>query len=70
MTLAKPIRTCTEAYAEANKILNESIRRDDDGRFHSDFDELIEKRLMELDPEFMCLMNDLYTQSRLSRWYE
>lgn len=67
MTLAHPIRTSNEAFKEARSHLSK-IR--DDAQYHSDFDSLVEKRLMELDPEFMLMMNDLYNESGCSRWYE
>jgi ferritin-like protein len=40
----------------------------DDERFHSVFDDILEERLMELDPEWMQEMKDLYSASGCARW--
>jgi hypothetical protein len=37
--------------------------------FHFRFDQELELRLMELDPEFMLAMSEYYTTSGYSRWY-
>jgi ferritin-like protein len=52
---------------EAKKKL-ESHKRDSEV-FHEKFDELLEERLMELDPEFMKAMTVIYDNSGASRWY-
>jgi len=50
----------------AKMILNDYL--DDDEVFHSKFDNIIEKRLMELDPKFMRAMKKIYKKSELNRW--
>ena len=40
----------------------------DDEAYHSVFDDLIEKRLMELDPEYMKAMDEAYSKSDMARW--
>ena len=37
--------------------------------YHRYFDELLEERLMELDPEWMQAMKDEYDNSGKRRWY-
>lgn len=41
----------------------------DDEGYHGVFDDLIEARLMELDPEWMNAMKKEYEASGMSRWY-
>lgn len=52
---------------EARKILKEELG-DSEG-YHSVYDELVEQKLMELDPKFMKAMQKLYYESNESRWY-
>ena len=37
--------------------------------FHDDFDQILEAKLDELDPEFMKSMREVYDASRCDRWY-
>ena len=43
---------------------------DDDESYHGEFDTFLEEKLMELDPEWMKEMKDLYRESGCSRWYD
>ena len=52
---------------EAIKKLREV--KGDSEDYHCEFDDLIEKRLMELDPEFMKALQEEYEKSGKSRWY-
>ena len=40
----------------------------DSEAFHSEFDDILEERLMELDPEWMKGVQKVYEDSRASRW--
>jgi molecular chaperone GrpE (heat shock protein) len=40
----------------------------DSESYHSTFDNLIEERFNEFDPEFMKAMSELYDKSGASRW--
>lgn len=42
--------------------------KDDSESYHSEFDDILEARLMELDPKFMKTMQELYDKSGCSRW--
>ena len=53
---------------EAKEILNK-VESCDDEMFHVKFDEILEKRLMELDTHFMRAMRKLYKKSGLNRWF-
>lgn len=37
--------------------------------YHAEFDDILEERLAELDPDFMKAMEKLYHKSGLMRWY-
>ena len=37
--------------------------------YHWEFDQILEERLMELDPEWMQTMQDEYVKSGMARWY-
>ena len=52
---------------EAKEMLKSRIG--DDEAYHSIFDEILEARLDELDPDFMNSMRQLYEDSEMSRWY-
>jgi len=52
---------------EAKKMLEKEIG--DDEAYHSVFDDILEKRLEELDPKFMKAMERLYEDSGMSRWF-
>jgi len=41
----------------------------DSEQYHYLFDEILEKKLMELDPEWMTEMNKIYDDSKMSKWY-
>lgn len=56
------------------KMTKEQIKRlkneiGDDESYHSRFDDILEERLMELDPEFMKQMKRAYKKSGMARWY-
>lgn len=51
---------------EAKLYLNQF--EGDDEAYHSKFDDLLEARLMELDPEFMKAMAEYYEESGMKRW--
>jgi hypothetical protein len=51
---------------EARKILEACIGCDE--AYHSRFDDILEQRLEELDPEFMKAMNEEYEKSGMARW--
>ena len=53
---------------EAKKRLKPSLDAEDDESFHSVFDDIIEERLAELDPEFMAAMKKYYEKSDMARW--
>lgn len=40
----------------------------DDEAYHSTFDDLLEAKLMLLDPEWMKAMTELYNKSGCDRW--
>jgi len=48
--------------------LHKAEGESDDEVFHAEFDDLLEKKLMELDPEWMKFMEEFYGKSGLSRW--
>lgn len=37
-------------------------------KYHSFFDDILEERLDELDPEWMRKMREVYDKSRMARW--
>jgi hypothetical protein len=41
----------------------------DDERYHSEFDDILEERLSELDSEWMKEMSEIYEKSKNARWY-
>lgn len=45
-----------------------AIERGDSESFHSIFDDLLEERLMELDPEWMKEMQQFYDKTEMARW--
>jgi hypothetical protein len=49
--------------------LKEAELNGDSELFHCEFDDAVEKKLMEFDPEWMKWMNDYYNKSHMSRWY-
>ena len=51
---------------EARERLEKEIG--DDESYHSEFDDILEERLTELDPEFMKAMEKEYQESGMSRW--
>lgn len=51
---------------DARKRLAE--QEGDSEGYHSEFDDIIEERLMELDPEFMTELQQLYKDSGCARW--
>lgn len=53
----------------AKKILDKPLKDGDDEDYHIKFDEILEKKLMELDPKFMRAMKKTYRKSNMSRWY-
>jgi len=61
------IRPSELAIKEARKELKEKIG-DDYEVYYSLFDELLEKRLKELDPKFMKAMNRVYEKSGMATW--
>lgn len=40
----------------------------DDEGYHSEFDDILEEKLMKLDKEWMTAMNMLYIKSNMNRW--
>jgi len=40
----------------------------DDDTYHSVFDDILEKKLMELDPEWMTEISRIYQESGMARW--
>ena len=42
--------------------------KSDDEVFHSAFDDLLEHKLMQLDPEWMKAMQRYYENSNMERW--
>jgi len=40
----------------------------DDEDYHSTFDDILEEKLMQLDPEWMTAMRQVYKDSRMRRW--
>ena len=42
--------------------------RNDSEAYHDAFDELLEAKLMALDPEWMTAMQQVYEKSEMSRW--
>lgn len=40
----------------------------DSEMYHSVFDDIIEERLMELDPDFMTALQEAYKKSGASHW--
>ena len=55
------MRTTEQALEEAKEKLKK--QKWDSESYHSDFDDLIEERLMELDPEYMIKMTEIYNES-------
>lgn len=53
---------------EVLKKLNEYCEDRDHEGYHVEFDALLEKRLMELDPEWMETMKKVYEDSDMARW--
>jgi hypothetical protein len=53
---------------EAKKMLDPIARRFDHESFHSKFDQCLEARLDDLDPEFMRQMREYYEASGMARW--
>ena len=51
---------------EAKEILSKCVGNDE--IYHEEFDNIIEKRLMELDPDFMNAMQEEYKRSNMGRW--
>lgn len=43
--------------------------RGDDEQFHIVFDEALEAKLRQLDPEWMAAMDAYYESSGMCRWY-
>jgi len=37
--------------------------------YHAEFDTILEEKLMELDPEWMKAMQEVYDKSEICRWY-
>jgi len=65
------MRTTKQAIAEAKKKLKEQLASvNPNVYYHKEFDDLLEERLMELEPEFMRAMYKEYKESGVSRWYE
>lgn len=52
---------------EAKLILKKE--EDDSESYHMKFDNIIENRLMELDPKFMEALKEEYERSGNDRWY-
>ena len=50
------------------KRLSNKKRSGDDEGYHSVFDDLLEERLRELDPEWIEEMLKEYDKSEMSRW--
>ena len=61
------MRTTNLAIKESIKELSKIEGDSED--YHGTFDEILEKRLKELDPDFMKAMDEEYDQSGMSRWY-
>ena len=61
--------TTEEALASAKERLEKHNREHDSEEYHVTFDEILEDRLAELDPEFMNRMKQMYENSNQSRWY-
>lgn len=61
------MRTTEQALEEAKEKLKK--QKWDSESYHSYFDDLIEERLMELDPEYMIKMTEIYNESWEARWY-
>lgn len=61
------MRTTEQALEEAKEKLKK--QQWDSESYHSDFDDLIEERLMELDPEYMIKMTEIYNESWEARRY-
>jgi len=60
------VRTTQKAVAEARKVLKAS--EGDSEAYHSEYDDILEQRLDELDPNFMSSMRRTYDKSGESRW--
>jgi hypothetical protein len=43
-------------------------REGDSEIYHSTFNDIIEKRLMELDPDFMTALQEVYKNFGAARW--
>ena len=56
----------TLTIEEAKKRLNNY--QGDDECFHSQFDTILEEKLMEYDPEFMKELAKFYDESGMERW--
>ena len=61
------IRTSKKAIKDSVKELR-SIDGDSED-YHGTFDDILEKRLKELDPEFVKAIDEEYDKSGMSRWY-
>ena len=48
--------------------LKEYQSRHDDEAYHATFDDLLEEKLMQLDPEWMRAMSKIYYESKMQRW--
>lgn len=55
-------------FEEAKHRLKDAVDNEDDEDFHSMFDDLIEERLAQLDPDFLKAMKDYYDETGMSRW--
>ena len=55
-------------FEKCKKELEPLRERHDDEAFHGRFDELLEQRLDELDPDFMQQMRVYYEKSEMCRW--
>lgn len=73
MSNMKPTDKSTMQKRSTIQAINDAIVRlhpvkGDSEAYHSVFDDLLEERLMELDPEYMKELQRIYNQSGESRW--
>ena len=56
-----------DSITELRKVAKEKYN--DSENYHCAFDDILERRLEELDPDFMEAMNNEYYKSDMCRWY-
>lgn len=50
-------------------LLRQSIELGDNEEYHVDYDVLLEKKIMEIDPEWMNALREWNNQHGLGKWY-